>query len=105
MRALSMLVAGMALWVALGGAVYGACVCPRGVDRWDDRAPAATCRCVPDTYDESQSHPLRLFAYAVHPLGFAAEWLIARPLHFLVSRPYAAAVFGHRWHSDETPTY
>ena len=59
--------------------------------------PAAA---VPDEYDDSQSHPLRIAAYLVHPIGFTAEWLIFRPFHYLVSRPYLEQVFGHRPHHE-----
>ena len=54
-----------------------------------------------DEYDESQSHPLRLIAYAIHPIGFAAEWLIVRPIHAVVSLPGFDAVFGHYPHGEE----
>ncbi len=51
-----------------------------------------------DGYDDSQAHPLRLLAYAVHPIGFAAEWLITRPIHAIVSQPELHRVFGHQSH-------
>src|SRR5436305_1476978 len=38
-----------------------------------------------DAYDDSESHPLRLAAYALHPVGWGLEWLVARPIHFVVS--------------------
>ena len=63
--------------------------------------PAAA---VPDDYDDSQSHPLRVAAYLVYPVGFTAEWLIFRPFHYLVSRPYLDQFFGHRPHG-ETKVY
>jgi hypothetical protein len=53
-----------------------------------------------DAYDDSQSHPLRLAAYAVHPVGFAIEWLMMRPIHFLVSTPRLERVFGHVPHES-----
>ncbi len=53
-----------------------------------------------DDYDDTQSHPLRIAAYLLHPVGFTAEWLIFRPLHYLVSRPGLERVFGHRPHSE-----
>jgi len=59
--------------------------------------PAAA---VPDDYDETQSHPLRIAAYVLSPVGFAAEWLIFRPFHYVVSRPYLEPVFGHRRHAE-----
>jgi hypothetical protein len=48
-----------------------------------------------DAYDDSESHPLRLVAYALHPVGFALEWLVMRPIHFVVSQPKLERVFGH----------
>jgi hypothetical protein len=59
--------------------------------------PAAA---VPDNYDDTQSHPLRIIAYLVYPIGFAAEWLIFRPFHYLVSRPDMEPVFGHEPHGE-----
>ena len=59
---------------------------------------------VPDEYDDSQSYPLRVAAYLVYPIGFTAEWLIFRPFHYVVSRPYFETVFGHRSH-EEVGTY
>jgi len=62
-----------------------------------------------DEYDESQSHPLRVVAYAVYPVGVAIEWLAARPFHWLVSgSPAQEYVFGHRPHPpmfSEQPAY
>lgn len=54
-----------------------------------------------DAYDDSQSHPLRLIAYAVNPIGYGLEWLVMRPIHFLVSQPNTERIFGHTPH--ETP--
>lgn len=53
----------------------------------------------PDEYDDSQSHPLRVLAYAVYPAALIAEWFIFRPIHFLVagSKPQEY-VFGHKPH-------
>ena len=45
-----------------------------------------------DTYDDS--HPLQIVAYPLSAAGFALEWLIARPVHALVSRPVLKPVFG-----------
>ena len=54
-----------------------------------------------DAYDDSQSHPLRLIGYAVHPIGYAIEWTVMRPIHFVVSQHSLERVFGHTPH--ETP--
>lgn len=36
-------------------------------------------------YTDDDSHPLALMADVLYPVGFAAEWLIARPMHYLTS--------------------
>lgn len=47
-------------------------------------------------YEDSITHPLRMGAYLLHPVGFALEWLIGRPFHYIISRPYLDNVFGYR---------
>ena len=39
-----------------------------------------------DQYEDAFSNPLRLAYYVIYPVGFTAEWLVMRPLHYLVSR-------------------
>jgi len=51
-----------------------------------------------DDYDDSQSHPLRLAAYIIHPIGWTLEWLVTRPFHELVAQPDLAPIFGHASH-------
>jgi hypothetical protein len=46
-------------------------------------------------YEDAFSNPLRLAYYLLHPVGFTAEWLIMRPLHYLISRPYLDKFFGY----------
>lgn len=63
-----------------------------------------------DEYDDSQSHPLRVVAYMLHPAGVLLEWTIFRPLHFLVSAsPETEYVFGHKPHpplfAEPQPSY
>jgi len=53
-----------------------------------------------DAYDDSESHPLRLAAYALYPAGFALEWLLMRPLHFIVSNPRLERISGHVPHQS-----
>lgn len=53
-----------------------------------------------DEFDETQTHPLRVAAYLVHPVGFALEWMLFRPFHYVVSRPGLDKVFGHRPHGE-----
>ena len=53
-----------------------------------------------DRYDETQGHPLRVVAYVLHPVGVALEWLIFRPIHYVVSRPALEPLFGHHPHKE-----
>jgi len=48
-----------------------------------------------DQYEDAFSNPLRLAYYLIYPVGFTAEWLVMRPLHYLISRPYLAHLFGY----------
>ncbi len=53
----------------------------------------------PDEYDDSQSNPLRIVAYLMHPVGWLAEWIVFRPFHFMVSATEPQeAFFGHHPH-------
>lgn len=48
-------------------------------------------------YRESESHPLRIIAYALHPIGWVARELIFRPLsYFASSTPETRAIMGYR---------
>ena len=48
-----------------------------------------------DDYDDyADSHPLRLIAYVLHPVGYTIEWLALRPIHALVTQPELQPVFG-----------
>jgi len=58
-----------------------------------------------DAYDDSESHPLRLAAYAVYPAGWLLEWTIMRPLHFVVSNPQLEPIFGHVPHESPFGAY
>ncbi len=52
-----------------------------------------------DQYDESQSHPLRVYTYILHPFGVATEWLLTRPFHAIVSSTRGVEyIFGHTPH-------
>ena len=48
-------------------------------------------------YRESESHPLRILAYIVHPIGWLAREVIFRPFsYFASSTPETRAVLGYR---------
>lgn len=51
--------------------------------------------CAGDCYADSESHPFRVLAYLLNPVGVALEWVIFRPLHWVVSQPNTAPIFGH----------
>ena len=51
--------------------------------------------CADDCYRDEESHPFRVAAYLLNPIGVGLEWAIFRPLHWLVSRPSTAPIFGH----------
>lgn len=53
-----------------------------------------------DAYDDSQSHPLLIVSYVLHPVGFGIEWLAMRPIHFIASHPRLERVFGHTPHEN-----
>lgn len=51
-------------------------------------------RADPDEYnDEEDGHPLKLISYILAPVGFALEWSIARPMHFIANKSAVAPVF------------
>jgi hypothetical protein len=55
-------------------------------------------------YTDAESHPLRLVAYALHPVGYTVEWLFFRPIHALVSQPDLCPIFGYSpdsWGCDD----
>jgi hypothetical protein len=55
-----------------------------------------------DEYDARRAgHPLRVAAYALHPVGVALDWLIFRPAHWVGSLPGLRTLFGHD--IDEEP--
>jgi hypothetical protein len=53
-----------------------------------------------DSYVDGFSHPLRVVGYLVSPVGFAAEWLVFRPLHYIISRPDLSNVFNYDPNED-----
>lgn len=49
-----------------------------------------------DDYDpERAGHPLRIVAYALHPVGVTLDYLLMRPAHWLVSHEPLRTFFGH----------
>lgn len=47
------------------------------------------------TYNDGESHPLRLVSFAVAPVGYLAEWLVTRPIHRIVAQQDMAPIFSY----------
>ncbi len=58
-----------------------------------------------DAYNDTDSNPLRIIAYGVNAVGWSLEWLVTRPIHFLVSQPSLEPVFGHTPSEDPFGNY
>ncbi|HEX2486692.1 MAG TPA: hypothetical protein VHQ66_15405 [Myxococcota bacterium] len=49
-----------------------------------------------DEYDPQEAgHPLRLFAYVLHPVGVAFDYLVFRPAHWVGHHEPLRTIFGH----------
>jgi hypothetical protein len=49
-----------------------------------------------DVYDpHSAGHPLRIVAYALHPIGVLLDYGLMRPCHWLGHQPVIRELFGH----------
>ncbi len=46
-------------------------------------------------YEDAFSNPLRLAYYMIYPIGYTVEWLVMRPLHYVISRPGLDKFFGY----------
>jgi hypothetical protein len=50
-----------------------------------------------DKYDPQEAgHPMRIVAYALHPVGVLLDLLIFRPAHWVGSHEPLASFFGHK---------
>ena len=51
---------------------------------------------VADEYDQDGAgHPVRILAYALHPVGVVLDYVLFRPAHWLVSQEPMKTLFGH----------
>ncbi len=57
-----------------------------------------------DEYEDALMHPLRLAYYVIHPMGYAAEWLVGRPFQYIISRDGVRNIFGYK-PIDDAATY
>jgi len=49
---------------------------------------------------EESGHPLRIVAYALHPVGVVLDYVIFRPAHWIVSFEPLSTLFGHDSEGD-----
>ena len=57
----------------------------------------------PKEYHDEDSQPLALFADILYPIGYALEWVVARPAHWLANDSSAAPVFRPVGGNDTSP--
>ncbi len=57
----------------------------------------------PKEYHDEDSQPLAIFADMFYPIGFALEWTLARPMHYLATESIAAPIFRPVGGNDTTP--
>ena len=57
----------------------------------------------PKEYHDEDSQPLAIVADLLYPIGYAAEWLVARPFHYLANDSPAAPVFRPVGGNDMSP--
>ncbi|MDH3687142.1 MAG: hypothetical protein OEP95_13010 [Myxococcales bacterium] len=56
---------------------------------------------VADDYDPQRAgHPVRMIAYALHPVGVIVDILVLRPAHWIGSRSGLDEFFGHESYDD-----
>lgn len=49
-----------------------------------------------DEYEPRRAgHPLRIVAYAVHPIGVFLDYVLFRPAHWIVEHQPLKTIFGH----------
>ena len=58
-----------------------------------------------DAYSDAEAQPLKIMSYPVAAAGFVVEWMVTRPIHFLVSQPTLQKVFNYEpsYNAFDTP--
>jgi hypothetical protein len=63
--------------------------------------PLCTAAAQADEYDPQRAgHPVRILAYAVHPVGVILDLMIFRPAHWIGSLPVMDKLFGHELYDE-----
>ena len=57
----------------------------------------------PGEYHDDDSQPLAIVADILYPVGYAAEWLVARPMHWLANDSPAAPMYRPVGGNDMSP--
>jgi hypothetical protein len=57
----------------------------------------------PKEYHDEDSQPLAIVADLLYPIGYAAEWLVARPMHYLTTDSPASPIFRPIGGDDMSP--
>ena len=57
----------------------------------------------PKEYVDEDSQPLVIASYALYPIGFAVEWLVARPLHYVTAETPVAPIFEPADSAEDRP--
>jgi hypothetical protein len=61
-----------------------------------ETTPAVVDVPLEDPHDPSRAmHPLRVAAYAAHPVGVALDWILVRPAVWVVRREPFRTIFGY----------
>jgi hypothetical protein len=55
----------------------------------------------PNEYTDEDSQPLKIVSYALAPLGWALEWGVARPLHYLATESFMAPALGANTEAEQ----
>jgi hypothetical protein len=57
----------------------------------------------PKEYHDEDSQALAIVSYVFYPIGYAWEWLVARPLHYVAHESAAAPMFKDVDGDDDAP--
>src|ERR1700688_5282785 len=57
----------------------------------------------PKEYHDEDSQPLAIISYVFYPIGYAFEWLVARPLHYVSHDSPVAPMFKDVDGADAAP--
>jgi len=61
-----------------------------------------TTACFASDYKRgTDDNPVRILAYAVHPVGMAAEYVVTRPIHWITKQIHLNKVFGSKNKFDD----